>query len=140
MRKTEKRVRWRGNESLQKGEKMVRLGIRALISRISRRQATPKPPTLLNSDMVYTYSAPFDTGKLKVSDVHSLQLVSSSRPPNPLHPPCSAFFGGVLNTREDSYEVSGNRDGAPGAFHGSPRCPAFHVRGVNRLIMIMNVG
>jgi hypothetical protein len=71
---------------------MVRLGIRALISRISRRQATPKPPTPLNSNMVYTYSAPFDTGKLKVSDVHSLQLVSSSCPPTPSSPPCSAFF------------------------------------------------
>jgi hypothetical protein len=28
------------------------------------------PPT-----MVYSYSAPFETGKLKVSDLHSLQLV-----------------------------------------------------------------
>ena len=99
LRKTEKRVRWRGNESLQKGEKMVRLGIRALISRISRRQATPKPPTLLNSDMVYTYSAPFDTGKLKVSDVHSLQLVSSSRPPIPSIP-LALLFLVVCLTRE----------------------------------------
>ena len=69
--------------SLQKGEKMVRLGIRALISRITRRQPTHKPPTPLDSNMVYSYSAPFDTGKLKVSDIHSLQSVPSSRFPYP---------------------------------------------------------
>ncbi|KAI0279698.1 proline iminopeptidase [Russula aff. rugulosa BPL654] len=40
--------------------------------------------------MVYSYSPPFESAKLKVSDIHSLH-----------------------------YEVSGNRDGAPGAFHDS---------------------
>ena len=32
--------------------------------------AQSTPPT-----MVYSYSAPFETGKLKVSEIHSLQLV-----------------------------------------------------------------
>ncbi|KAF8260022.1 proline iminopeptidase [Lactarius quietus] len=42
--------------------------------------------------MVYSYSAPFDTGKLKVSDIHALH-----------------------------YEVSGNRSGTPVIFlHGGP--------------------
>ena len=69
--------------------------------------------------MVYTYSAPFETGNLKVSDVHSLQSVSClslSRSPPPRFGPF--FLVVCLLTRggHDSYEVSGNRDGAPGAY------------------------
>jgi hypothetical protein len=59
-----------------KGIKMVRLGIRALIGRISRRLASTTP-------MVYSYSLPFESAKLKVSDIHSLQSVLSSLPPLP---------------------------------------------------------
>lgn len=46
-------------------------------------RAVSPPPRLISSVvevapsiMVYTYSAPFETGNLKVSDVHSLQSVS----------------------------------------------------------------
>src|SRR5882757_2978381 len=85
---------------------MVRLGIRALIGRISGRLASAT--TLPSSAMVYSYSLPFESTKLKVSDVHSLQSVS----------PC--LFFGLSLTSEISYEVSGNKDGAPGAFHHSP--------------------
>ena len=90
-----------GGQWLQKAE-MVRLGIRALISRISRRQTTSVPSTAHIPIMVYSYAAPFETGKLKVSDVHSLQSVSSSsRPPTPPSPPLSFFFKcGVLDVRE----------------------------------------
>lgn len=87
---------------------MVRLGIRALIGRISRISQRQASTPLPNPIMVYSYSPPFESAKLKVSDIHSLQLVLSS---------CS--FGRCF-TWEDSYEVSGNRDGAPGAFHHSP--------------------
>lgn len=70
---------------------MVRLGIRALISRISRRPSTP-----LNSTMVYSYSAPFESGKLKVSDLHSLQSVSSLF----LQSACLTWEGTATRSRE----------------------------------------
>jgi hypothetical protein len=90
---------------------MVRLGIRALIARISGKQRPASTPP--NPIMVYSYPPPFETGKLNVSDIHSLQSVLS----------ICTFFGLCL-TWEDSYEVSGNRDGTPGAFHDSPAVPA----------------
>jgi hypothetical protein len=102
---------------------MVRLGIRALIGRISRRQTTSVPSTHRIPIMVYSYAAPFETGKLKVSDVHSLQLVSFSLALQPPFPPAFLFYV-VCLTCANSYEVSGNRDGAPGAFHASPGYPA----------------
>lgn len=88
---------------LETGEKMVRFGIRALIARISRGRHAAS-----STLMVYSYSPPFESAKLKVSDIHSLQSVHSS------HTPFLSL------TFEDSYEVSGNKDGAPGAFHHSP--------------------
>jgi hypothetical protein len=70
----------------------------------------PSVVDLVPSIMVYSYAAPFETGKLNVSDVHSLQSVSG--------PPFFLFFPVVLwrvFDEDDSYEVSGNKDGAPGA-------------------------
>ena len=58
---------------------MVRLGIRALIARISGKHRLDVS-TLPNPIMVYSYSPPFESAKLKVSDIHSLQSVHSSRP------------------------------------------------------------
>lgn len=66
---------------------MVRLGIRALIGRISRRLGSAST-TLPSPTMVYSYSLPFESAKLNVSDVHSLQSVLS--PPRP-------FFWSVLD-------------------------------------------
>ena len=71
----------------------------------------PSVVDLAPSIMVYSYAAPFETGKLKVSDVHSLQSVSG--PFGIL-----IFLPAVLwlvFDEDDSYEVSGNKDGAPGA-------------------------
>jgi hypothetical protein len=51
--------------------------------------------------MVYSYAAPFESAKLKVSDVHSLQLVSSSLALQPPFPPAFLFLlCGVLDVRE----------------------------------------
>jgi hypothetical protein len=58
---------------------MVRLGIRALIARISRSRRLASA-TLPSPIMVYSYSSPFESAKLKVSDIHSLQSVLSSPP------------------------------------------------------------
>lgn len=68
--------------------------------------------------MVYTYSAPFETGNLKVSDVHSLQSVSCLSLSLTSPPALVPFSCRVLVDEggHDSYEVSGNRDGAPGAY------------------------
>ena len=68
--------------------------------------------------MVYTYSAPFETGFLKVSDIHSLQSVST--PPLLSSPALISFSCRVLVDEgdNDSYEVSGNKDGAPGLHIG----------------------
>ena len=63
-----------------KGIRMVCLGIRSLIGRISRRLSSA------STTMVYSYSLPFESTKLKVSDIHSLQSVLSS-----------PFFGSVLD-------------------------------------------
>src|SRR6266702_3533168 len=59
----------RGLSSLHCGTCQANLLIRGRSYRSFSAQPIP-PPT-----MVYSYSAPFETGKLKVSDVHSLQLV-----------------------------------------------------------------
>ena len=56
--------------------------------------------------MVYSYSAPFETGKLSVSDIHTLQSDTL---------PHFHFLVHVPDVVEDSYEVSGTRDGTPGA-------------------------
>jgi hypothetical protein len=107
----------------------------SVISRISRfRHATSEPSTLPIQNMVYSYSPPFQSGKLKVSDTHSLQSVSSSRPHL-----CFVCFFGLCLTWKDSYEVSGNRDGAPGAFHDSPGYPASNSGLSPTPIMLMNV-
>ena len=123
---------------------MVLSGVRALIarqiSRIGRGRSRPSRepgpsilPTLAPRDravsppphpipsvvevapsvMVYTYSAPFETGNLKVSDIHTLQSVSCPLPLSPHIFSCRVL---VDEDDNDSYEVSGNRDGAPGAY------------------------
>jgi hypothetical protein len=48
---------------------------RATSSTIGQRGQSYRSFTAQSTTMVYTYSAPFETGKLKVSNIHSLQLV-----------------------------------------------------------------
>src|SRR5712672_1038372 len=92
-----------GDGGQERRGKMVLSGVRVLVSRqigriarLRRRSRpnqpeTPPPFFALPSPpiMVHSYSAPFDVGKLKVSDIHTLQSVSQTLlPPHSLtHPP-----------------------------------------------------